>query len=220
VALSELVDRLLEKDPVDRPQSADEVIVELQGLRGQGAEPAKILFVDDEPSFERLIRLRHRAQVETGEMELSFARNGVEALEVLRADPGIRLVMTDLNMPKMDGLTLLDAIRGLDQLVLTVVISAYDDMSNIRKAMNLGAFDFLVKPIDFEDLDRTRKKALAEVRKHRQLQWLWEENRLLDERHRFLREAFARRLRGDPPSAVADAETVVEPPPLGSALSE
>ncbi|MEM9597011.1 MAG: protein kinase [Acidobacteriota bacterium] len=196
--VSRLIDRLLAKTPSARPQTADEVIIDLQRLRGEREAPAKVLFVDYEPDFERLIRLHYRAAVSSGDLDLVFARDGREALEVLEEDSEIPLVITDLNMPRMGGLALLGEIRELDRPVLTVVVSAFGDMSNIRTAMNLGAFDFLIKPIDLDDLERTLRKALREARRHRQLQWLREENRLLDERHQFLRDAFSRRVSRDP----------------------
>ncbi|MEM9556018.1 MAG: protein kinase [Acidobacteriota bacterium] len=213
VALSQVVDRLLEKDPADRLQSAEELILELHRLRGDAPRAAKVLFVDDEPDVERLLELRYRAMIEAGELELLFARDGEQALEALQADPQIHLLITDLRMPGMDGLALLGELRRRSLSVLTIVVSAYGDLSNIRKAMNLGAFDFLLKPIDFDDLERTRLKALREVSKRRQLRWLRDENRLLDERHRWLRGAFSRHLRssdpgGDDQPAAVDGSTL------------
>jgi sigma-B regulation protein RsbU (phosphoserine phosphatase) len=123
---------------------------------------AKILVVDDEPDLEVLIRQRFRKKIQAEEFHFVFAKNGVEALEKLRRNSDIALVLTDINMPEMDGLTLLLKLAELDGLHKAVVISAYDDMGNIRKAMNHGAFDFLTKPIDFRDLDVTIDKALRE----------------------------------------------------------
>ncbi len=128
----------------------------------------KILFVDDEPSFEKLIRRQFRKQIRSEEFEFVFAGNGVEALEILQADGEIELTITDINMPQMNGLTLLEKIRELDSSIETVVVSAYSDMKNIRTAMNRGAFDFLTKPIDFEDLEITINRALSQVQKLRE----------------------------------------------------
>ncbi|MCT7962857.1 response regulator [Laspinema sp. D1] len=130
--------------------------------------PLKILFVDDEPSFEKLIRRQFRKQIRSEQYEFIFAGNGVEALEALQSDGEIRVTITDINMPQMNGLTLLEKIRELDSSIETVVVSAYSDMKNIRTAMNRGAFDFLTKPIDFEDLEITINRALSEVQKLRE----------------------------------------------------
>ena len=130
--------------------------------------PPKILFVDDEPSFEKLIRRQFRKQIRSEQYEFIFAGNGVEALEALQADAEIRVTITDINMPQMNGLTLLEKICELDASIETVVVSAYSDMKNIRTAMNRGAFDFLTKPIDFEDLEITINRALSQVQKLRE----------------------------------------------------
>jgi signal transduction histidine kinase/AraC-like DNA-binding protein len=122
-----------------------------------------ILLVDDEPQFERLVRQRLRKKIKAGQFELMFAKDGVEALDMLQNKRQIDMVLTDINMPNMDGLTLIGEIKKLYPLLKSVVVSAYGDMKNIRTAMNLGAFDFLTKPIDFNDLERTIFKTLEEV---------------------------------------------------------
>ena len=127
----------------------------------------KILIVDDEPDLELLMRQRFRRLIRSGEYELFFAHNGIEALKTLRAESDIGVILTDINMPQMDGLTLLDELKQLNQqpghLVKAIVVSAYGDMDNIRVAMNRGAFDFLVKPIDFGDVESTIVKTLDYV---------------------------------------------------------
>ena len=124
----------------------------------------KILIVDDEPDLEVLIRQKYRREIREGKYSFQFAHNGVEALEKLREDPGIEIVLSDINMPEMDGLTLLGQIRELQNPVLkAVIVSAYGDMENIRTAMNRGAFDFLTKPIDFTDLEITIQKTLEQL---------------------------------------------------------
>ena len=125
--------------------------------------PFKILVVDDEPDLELLIRQKFRRRIRAREFDLVFAGDGVEALAALDQDPEIDVVLTDINMPRMDGLTLLDNIGHLDRLLKVVIVSAYGDMDNIRTAMNRGAFDFVTKPIDFEDLETTVDKTLKEV---------------------------------------------------------
>jgi adenylate cyclase len=127
---------------------------------------AKILAVDDEPDFEQLIRQRFRRQIRAGEYEFQFARDGAEALRVIAADPGIELVLSDINMPVMDGLTLL---ARLSSDLRAVIVSAYGDMSNIRIAMNRGAFDFVTKPIDLADLELTIRKTLDEIARLREI---------------------------------------------------
>jgi sigma-B regulation protein RsbU (phosphoserine phosphatase) len=124
---------------------------------------ARVLVVDDEPDLEPLILQKFRRQIREGELEFVFARHGEDALEKLEADPSIDVVLTDINMPVMDGLTLLTRIADLDRLLKTVIVSAYDDLQNIRTAMNRGAFDFLTKPIDFHDFESTLRKTLSEV---------------------------------------------------------
>ncbi|MCB9283443.1 MAG: response regulator [Lewinellaceae bacterium] len=122
--------------------------------------PARILVVDDEPQFERLILQRFRKQVREGLFDFLFAADGVEALEIIGTDPAIDMVLTDINMPRMDGLTLLEQMKEVRPLLKAVIVSAYGDMPNIRKAMNLGAFDFVTKPIEFSDLEITIQKTL------------------------------------------------------------
>ncbi len=127
------------------------------------AAPAKILVVDDEEDLELLMRQRFRRQVRAGEYDFCFAHNGQEALDVLAETPDIRLVLSDINMPVMDGLTLLSQLAEIDANVCAVVVSAYGDMANIRTAMNRGAFDFVTKPIDFNDLQVTVEKTLRHI---------------------------------------------------------
>ena len=123
----------------------------------------RILFVDDEPDMEELIKQRLRKQIREEKFILEFAGNGRLALEKLQEFKDIRIVITDINMPEMDGLTLLSEISKLDRPTRTLVVSAYGDMQNIRAAMNNGAFDFVTKPIDFIDLERTLEKTLQEI---------------------------------------------------------
>src|SRR5579885_613695 len=123
----------------------------------------KILVVDDEPDLELLVRQRFRRQIREREFEFAFAHNGLEALEALHNDREIDLVLTDINMPVMGGLTLLSKIKEINPILKAVIVSAYGDLQNIRTAMNRGAFDFLTKPIDFEDFEITVKKTLEQL---------------------------------------------------------
>jgi len=123
----------------------------------------RILVVDDEPDLEALILQKFRRQVRDGAISFLFARDGVEALDALKADAGINLVVTDINMPRMDGLTLLQKLQEGEERLSTIVVSAYGDMANIRTAMNRGAFDFVTKPIDLQDLETTIAKTLRHI---------------------------------------------------------
>src|SRR5436853_3080041 len=131
--------------------------------------PAKILAVDDEVDFETLIRQRFRRQIRDREFAFRFARHGEEALEVLAEEPDIELLLLDINMPVMDGLTLLAELRARQSDVRAIIVSAYGDMANIRTAMNRGAFDFVTKPVDLNDLEITIKKTLDEIGRIREL---------------------------------------------------
>ncbi len=128
----------------------------------------KVLFVDDEPDLAPLIRQTFRRHVREGRYVLDFAGDGVEALERLDADPDIEIVVTDINMPRMDGLTLLGHLRERERNHKAIVVTAYGDMENIRTAMNQGAFDFLTKPIDLTDLETTIANARVLVERERE----------------------------------------------------
>jgi len=123
----------------------------------------KILVVDDEPDVPMLIKQRFRAQIKEKTLEFRFAANGVEALQLLDAEPDVDMVLSDINMPEMDGLTLLGKVTERGPMPKTVMVSAYGDMDNIRQAMNRGAFDFVTKPIDFTDLQATIDKTKGEL---------------------------------------------------------
>ena len=124
----------------------------------------KILSVDDEAPIELLMKQYFRRKIKAGEYEFLFARNGAEALMVLENNPDIEIILCDINMPEMDGLTLLSKVNEMRNPALRVImVSAYGDMKNIRQAMNNGAFDFATKPIDMEDLSRTIEKAIAQI---------------------------------------------------------
>lgn len=127
-------------------------------------EQHRILVVDDEPDLQMLILQRFRKQIRNDEFEFFFAENGEEALTVLDNSSNISLVLSDINMPKMDGLTFLSETQKLENpMFKTIIVSAYGDMENIRTAMNRGAFDFVTKPIDFTDLNATIDKTLKEI---------------------------------------------------------
>ena len=124
---------------------------------------AKILFVDDEADLEALVTQRLRRRIRDGSLTVLFAHDGVEALATVADHPDLSMVVSDINMPRMDGLTLLARLQETKEKPCTVIVSAYGDMPNIRTAMNGGAFDFLTKPIDFGDLETTIEKSLRHV---------------------------------------------------------
>lgn len=125
----------------------------------------KIMVVDDEPDLQMLILQRFRKEIKEDIYDFSFADNGEEALNKLKDNDDISLVLSDINMPKMDGLTFLSEAQKLENPTFkTVIVSAYGDMENIRTAMNRGAFDFVTKPIDFADLTKTIEKTIKEIK--------------------------------------------------------
>jgi len=124
---------------------------------------AKILVVDDEPQLERLIRQRFRKKIKEQEYLFAFAEDGPQALAMLSDNTDTDIVLTDINMPKMDGLTFLMKLNKHNTNLKAIMVSAYGDMKNIRTAMNRGAYDFVTKPIDFDDLEATINKALKEL---------------------------------------------------------
>jgi signal transduction histidine kinase len=152
--------------------------------------PTKILVVDDEPKLQFVINQTFRKAIRQQELEFTFAADGQEALDKLQADPAIVLMLTDINMPRMDGLTLLKHLQelksSLNPVLTTVIISAYGDMANIKRAMNLGAFDFLTKPFDLQDLKTTVDKAGNHIQR---LQQAIEQERLAQDKLREAKEA-------------------------------
>src|SRR4051812_3529526 len=123
----------------------------------------KILVVDDETDLEVLIRQKFRQKIREQQYEFVFAGNGRDALDKLQQHADIAIVLSDINMPEMDGLTLLSKLTEAAPLTRAVMVSAYGDMDNIRTAMNRGAFDFVTKPVNFEDLEITMEKTISYV---------------------------------------------------------
>ena len=144
--------------------SGDSPIPSSDLLTSSSDSPIKILVVDDEVDLEALVLQKFRRQIRKGELAFSFAHNGKEAIEKLDEDPEIAMVLSDINMPVMDGLALLKQLSETKPEIRAVIVSAYGDMSNIRTAMNRGAFDFVTKPIDFGDLQITIDKTLKHLR--------------------------------------------------------
>ncbi|MGH2553108.1 MAG: response regulator [Chitinophagaceae bacterium] len=140
---------------------------------------AKILVVDDEADLETLIKQKFRQKIREHQYEFLFAINGVKALEQLEQHHDVDVVLADINMPEMDGLTLLSKINNQNSLLKAVIVSAYGDMENIRTAMNRGAFDFITKPVNFEDLELTMEKTLKHVNQMRETMKAIKENNIL-----------------------------------------
>jgi len=139
----------------------------------------KILIVDDESDLEILIRQKFRKKIREQQYDFVFAVNGNDALRKMQEYPDVEIVLSDINMPEMDGLTLLTKLNETNPLVKTVMVSAYGDMENIRKAMNRGAFDFVTKPVDFEDLELTMEKTIQHVKLIRETLKAIKENNIL-----------------------------------------
>ncbi len=140
---------------------------------------AKILVADDETDLEMLIKQKFRKQIREHHYEFIFALNGNDALAKLEEHPDIDIVLSDINMPGMDGLTLLVKLNEMSPLIKAVIVSAYGDMENIRTAMNRGAFDFVTKPVNFEDLELTMVKTIEHVRQLRETFKAIKENNIL-----------------------------------------
>lgn len=159
-------ERAFARDPEERFQSA----AEMGAAFFSAAEPvaashaAKVLVVDDEADMPALIKQRFRRRIQDGSLSFLFAADGLLALEQLRLNPDVDVVLSDIRMPNMDGLTMLARVHEISPLTKVVLVSAFGDMANIREAMNRGAFDFLVKPVDFKDLQATIDKTVTHVR--------------------------------------------------------
>ena len=139
----------------------------------------KILVVDDEKSHEDLITQRFTQKEFLRDHEFIFALDGIKALQLINDHPDIEIALLDINMPEMDGLTLLEKIRDSKPLLRVIMLSAYSDMNNIRSAMNLGAYDFVTKPIDMKDLELTIKRTMEEVKQLKETFRIHDESRML-----------------------------------------
>ncbi len=139
----------------------------------------KILVADDEADLEVLIKQKFRQKIREQKYEFLFASNGNDALEKIQSNPDVDIVLSDINMPEMDGLTLLTKLGEASPLIKAVMVSAYGDMDNIRTAMNRGAFDFVTKPVNFEDLELTIDKTIQHVSQIKETLKAIKENNIL-----------------------------------------
>src|SRR3970040_2374474 len=140
---------------------------------------AKILVVDDETDLEMLVKQKFRKKIRENIYELIFASNGEEALKKVKEHPDLDIILSDINMPVMDGLTLLSRLPEANSLLKAIMVSAYGDMQNIRTAMNRGAFDFVCKPVNFDDLDLTMEKTILHVKQLQETIKAIKENNIL-----------------------------------------
>lgn len=139
----------------------------------------KILVVDDETDLQSLIKQKFRKEIREQKYDFVFAFDGEEALDMIREHPEIDLVLSDINMPRMDGLTLLVKLHELSPMIKAVIVSAYGDMDKIRLAMNRGAFDFVCKPVDFKDLGVTIEKTIDHIQELKKTLQAIKENNIL-----------------------------------------
>jgi len=140
---------------------------------------AKILVVDDEVDLEMLIKQKFRQKIRDRKYEFVFAISGKDALDKLDVHNDVEVLLCDINMPEMDGLTLLLKLKERSPLIKSVIVSAYGDMENIRTAMNRGAFDFITKPVNFVDLELTVEKTIDYVQQLKQTMQAIKENNIL-----------------------------------------
>lgn len=139
----------------------------------------KILVVDDETDLQSLIKQKFRKEIREQRYDFSFAFDGEDALEKLKEQPEIDLVLSDINMPRMDGLTLLVKLHDFSPMIKAVIVSAYGDMDKIRTAMNRGAFDFVTKPVDFKDLGLTIERTIEHIQQLKKTLQAIKENNIL-----------------------------------------
>jgi two-component system response regulator (stage 0 sporulation protein F) len=122
----------------------------------------RILVVDDEKDVELLFRQKFRKEVKNNSLELVFAFSGQEALDILEKSnpPKVVYIFSDINMPGMTGLELLDQVKGKYPDIKISMISAYGDTDNYNKAIKSGAKEFFTKPIDFKSLKEEIKELI------------------------------------------------------------
>jgi class 3 adenylate cyclase len=205
-AFDAFFERALAKDREQRFQSAREMLAAFAAIcEAEGRARSTILVVDDEPDVQALMKQRYRRKIRDGVYNFIFAVNGQDALDKLRQHPDINVILSDIQMPVMDGLTLLERVPEVNPTAATIMVSAYGDMQNIRSAMNRGSFDFLMKPVDFQDLDVTIEKTLKHVEEQRKRARSDQENAVL---RQFVSATVTDRLRSFGPSFALATEVI------------
>ncbi|WP_437317627.1 protein kinase domain-containing protein [Sorangium sp. So ce385] len=199
-------ERALAKDPAQRFQSAREFVAAFAAVTEASSRPTKVLVADDEPDMQLMMKLHFRQKIRDGVYEFIFAENGQVALDELRRHPDIDVILTDIKMPVMDGLTFLGRVPEVNPFAKTVMMSAYGDMGNIRCAMNQGAFDFLLKPIHRADLEATIDKTVKHVAELRRNARSDEENKIL---RQYTSAALVERIRAMGPAIALASEAVM-----------
>ncbi|WP_437998957.1 protein kinase [Sorangium sp. So ce185] len=199
-------ERALAKDPAQRFQSAREFVAAFAAVTEASSGPTKVLVADDEPDMQLMMKLHFRQKIRDGVYEFIFAENGQVALDELRRHPDIDVILTDIKMPGMDGLTFLGRVPEVNPFAKTVMMSAYGDMGNIRCAMNQGAFDFLLKPLHRSDLEATIDKTVKHVAELRRNARSDEENKIL---RQYTSAALVERIRAMGPAIALASEAVM-----------
>ncbi len=195
----------------------DPALLELDDRDFSEDGPIRMLVVDDEDDIQTLFRLRFRKDIRAGNIDLTFAGDGRQAVSAIEADPALDVVITDLNMPVMDGLALLAVIEEMKLPLKTIVLTAYGDMRTVRSAMRRGAFDFQIKPLDIDDLQDTIAKAMAVVRQLRRGEWARRRAVELAARNRYVEDVFGKYVSDD---VVAELLSSVDGPTLNGERRE
>ena len=112
----------------------------------------KLLVVDDESDVQFLFQQKFRKEIKSGQMQIRYALNGISALELIESfeDKTNYLILTDINMPEMNGIELLKVIKSRYPGLKVFIITAYGDEQNFNMAKKLGADDYFIKPLQFE----------------------------------------------------------------------
>ena len=118
--------------------------------------PIKVLIVDDEKDFVEMFSMR----LESAGEKVCTAYSGKEALDILK-DVSIDVVILDIRMPGMDGISTLKHIKSLYPLVEVILLTGHGSTETAVEGMKLGAFDYLMKPADFKDIKAKLEKARA-----------------------------------------------------------
>ena len=128
--------------------------------------PVKILLVDDEIPFVKTLTKR----LSRRELNIITAFSGQEALAQLEKDPDIEIIVLDIKMPGMNGLRTLEEIKRKYPLVEVIILTGHSTVDSAIRGMRLGAFDYLVKPCDIDQLI-SRMQEAAEKKRRLEVKW-------------------------------------------------